>query len=436
MQLHMSIFCCTFVGKFRRVMIALILSLVLHVTPGESVGAAVDSARAVYAERGEKTTILIEPGTYCEELTIDVPGLTLRNASRKPSIGLKNGGVDADSEAARLTWYYGHGYQYRSMGSRVNYGGSRERLWNASVLVTAPDFRAENIIFENSFNLYVCAKEATDSLVDISQSDMPWTAKERPKKVMPVRPKEAGSTEVQKKQYRERAAAISFTETATNAVLKNCRAVGRQDVLYGDEGASIYWQGGVLQGGVDFIFGGMTMAVDKATIVANINGEKGDKCYISAGRKTPPTPLSKGEKDQVESRKSKAESRGLLFYKCHIRLATEEELDNLTPPLSTGRGSSSVQERREMVWLARPWRWWGETVWAYTTWEEGILNPEGWSLGLVKDKEGFNPENPCPDSYEYKSQDGSAGRPAWVKVLSKPVMPDGTKINPKKWVKM
>ncbi|MBQ7997170.1 MAG: hypothetical protein IJ249_05825 [Paludibacteraceae bacterium] len=420
-------------------MIALILSLVLHVHHGESVGAAVDSARAVYAARGERTTILIEPGTYCEELTIDVPGLTLKNASKRPSIGLKNHGVECDENAVRLTWYYGHGYQYRSMGSRVNYGGSRERRWNASVLVTAPDFRAENIIFENSFNLYVCAKEAADSLVDISQSDMPWTEKERPKKVMPVRPKEASSTEVQKKQYRERAAAISFTETAKNAVLKNCRAVGRQDVLYGDEGASIYWQGGVLQGGVDFIFGGMTMAVDRATIVANINGEKGDKCYISAGRKTPPTPLSKGEKNQVES-------RGLLFYKCHIRLATEEELKLSRIKLTakhTKDGVTSIDRyineplpRKKQVWLARPWRWWGETVWAYTTWEEGILNPEGWSLGLVKDKEGFNPANPCPNSYEYKSQDGSAGRPAWVKVLSKPVLPDGTKINPKKWVKM
>ena len=426
-------------------MIALVLSLVLHVHHGESVGAAVDSARTVYEARGEKTTILIEPGTYCEELTIDVPGLTLKNASKRPSIALKNGGVDADSEAVRLTWYYGHGYQYRSMGSRVNYGGSRERRWNASVLVTAPDFRAENIIFENSFNLYVCAKEAADSLVDISQSDMPWTEKERPKKIMPVRPREVGSMEVQKKRYRERASAISFAKGATNAVLKNCRAVGRQDVLYGDEGASIYWQGGVLQGGVDFIFGGMTMAVDKATIVANINGEKGDKCYISAGRHNPtpnnPTPGSSTDSHRQSDRaelftRSREGKRGLLFYKCHIRLATEEELDNLTPPLSTGRGSSSVHERREMVWLARPWRWWGETVWAYTTWEEGILNPEGWSLGLVKDKEGFNPANPCPNSYEYKSQDGSAGRPAWVKVLSKPVMPDGTKINPKKWVKM
>lgn len=411
-------------------MLAFILSLVLHVSAGESINAALDSARTVYAEQGERTTILIEPGTYREEITIDVPGLTMKNASRKPSIGLKNGGVDCDKNAVRLTWYYGHGYQYRSMGDKINYGGSRMRLWNASVLVTAPDFTAENIIFENSFNLYVCDLEAADSLVDISQSDMPWTEKERPKKVMPVRPKEVGSTEVQKKAYRERAAAISFGENATNAHLKNCRAVGRQDVLYGAQGASIYWERGILQGGVDFIFGAMTMAVDHATIVANINGEKGDKCYIAAGRKNPTPPLPSGEGEKRES------NRGLLFYKCHIRLATEDEL--ITPPNLPSREEHPLHEERVgvrfEVWLARPWRSWGETVWAYTTWEKGILNPEGWSTGLVKNKEGFNPENACPNSYEYRSQDKSVGRPKWVSVLRKPILPDGTKLTPKDWL--
>lgn len=401
-------------------MFGFILSLVLTVHSGESLNAALDSARSVYTARGERTTILIEPGTYREELTIDVPGIRLINAAKKPSIALHNGGVDADKNAVRLTWYYGHGYQYRSMGDRVNYGGSRERRWNASTLVTAPDFYAENIIFENSFNLYVCDLEAADSLVDISQSDMPWTAKERPKKVMPVRPKEVGSTEVQKKAYRERAAAISFTETAKNAHLKNCRACGRQDVLYGDQGASIYWEGGVLAGGVDFIFGAMTMAVDRATIVANINGEKNDNCYIAAGRS--------GE--MVNGTCPNGKCRGLLFYKCYIRLATKDELVNpISIPFREGT------EVGHPVYLARPWRWWGETVWAYTTWEKGILNPEGWSTGLVKNKEGFNPENACPNSYEYRSQDKSVGRPKWVSVLRKPILPDGTKLKPKDWLK-
>lgn len=381
----------------------LILSLVLHVHNGESVNAALDSARSAYSAKGERTTILIDPGTYQEELTIDIPGLTLKNASKKPSIGLRNHGVDCDPNAVRLTWYYGHGYQYASMGERINYGGKRERRWNASVLVTAPDFTAENIIFENSFNLYVSEREAADSLVDISQSPMPWTEKERPKKVIPARPKTIGSTEVQQKRFRERASSISFTETATNAHLVNCRAVGRQDVVYGDLGASVYWEKGILQGAVDFIFGGMCFCADRATIVANINGEPNDKCYIAAGRSG-----EDGDKNH-----------GMFFYRCHIRLATDDELQ-------ITNHKSQITNHEPMVWLARPWRYWGETVWAYTTWEQNILNPDAWSTGLTKGQA-------CPNSYEYRSQDKSVGRPDWVTVLTKPRLPDATKLKPKKW---
>ena len=157
------------------------------------------------------------------------------------------------------------------------------------------------------------------------------------------------------------------------------------------------------------------MAVDRATIIANINGEEGDRCYIAAGR---------------------SEGRGMLFYKCRIRLATEEELVNQSVSPKDGlSGKAGLTSVSTAVYLARPWRYWGETVWAYTTWGKGILNPEGWSTGLVKNKEGYNPENPCPNSYEYKSQDGSKGRPEWVHVLQRPVLPDGTKLNPKTWLR-
>ena len=373
-----------------------ILALILHVHSGQSIQTAVDSARTVYAERGERTTILIEPGTYQEQLTINVPGLKLKNASRHPSIALRNGGVDCDPNAVRISWYYGHGYQYKSMDT-INYGGSRSRRWNASVLVTAPDFYAENIIFENSFNLYVSDREAQDSLYVLPE----YTA--RP---MPERPKQAGSTAVQLKAYRERAAALSFTETATHAHLKNCRAVGRQDVLYGDQGASVYWQEGILQGGVDFIFGAMTLAVDKALLIAAINGEKGDKCYIAAGR-------SEG-------------TRGMLFYKCHIRLATEEELQIINH-------KSQITNTTPAVWLSRPWRSWGETVWTYTTWDEGIVHPEAWSTGLIQKRPEYDALNPCPNSYEYRSQGDIKNRPAWVKILSKPILPDGTYIRVSNW---
>ena len=48
----------------------------------------------------------------------------------------------------------------------------------------------------------------------------------------------------------------------------------------------------------------------------------------------------------------------MLFYRCHIRNADPNEL----LILPAGRQSADPQ-----VWLARPWRSWGETVWAYQT---------------------------------------------------------------------
>ena len=386
-----------------------LLGLILYLSAGEPIAPAINSARTVYAASGERTTIYLAPGNYYEELTIDVPGLRLINASRRPSIALRNKGVDIDDQAVRISWYCGHGYQYASMGNTFNYGGKRTRRWNASVLVTAPDFYAEGIIFENSFNQYISHAEAADSLTDISQAKADWTEKERPKRQMPVRPKTVGSTEVQQKRFIERAAAISFTETATNAVLRNCRCVGHQDVLYGDQGASVYVDGGILQGGVDFIFGGLMLAVNRATIVVNVSDEKGDRCYISASRNDPD-----GTHETADKYGNPApipNPRGMLFYRCHLRFANTDELAH---PGTTP------------AFLARPWRWWGETVWAYTTWEEGCLTLEAWHTGLTKGK-------PCPNSYEYRSQDRSNGRPKWVTILRHPRLPDGTRISPRHW---
>ena len=56
-------------------MLAYIFCLVLHVAAGESINDALAEARVAYAASGEETTILIEPGNYEEELTIDVPVL-------------------------------------------------------------------------------------------------------------------------------------------------------------------------------------------------------------------------------------------------------------------------------------------------------------------------------------------------------------------------
>lgn len=369
--------------------------VVLQVNPSErdacaTIGEALRIARSAWESAGKTTTILIAPGTYEEELTIDVPHLRLVNARMyednrpvedlRPGeyLGVRDGGVHIADDAVRITWYYGHGYQYASMGEQINYGGSRTRRWNASVLVTAPGFYAENIIFENSFNLYVSPRESQDTLVDISQSPLEWTEKERPKRQMPERPREPFSTEVQKKYYRERAAALSFTETATDAVLYNCRVVGRQDALYGDFGASVTISHSILQGAVDYIFGGMSLTVMDSELVAQIGSEQGDKCYISASRggwreaillcRDTASEATLRMLDSIPAEEMN-DFAGLRFYDCSVRFATSDEL---------------VSPGAEPVFLGRPWRWWGYTLFENVHAAPGVLAASPWSLGLTK----------------------------------------------------
>lgn len=355
-------------------MLAFILALVLHITPETGLNPALDSARTVYRASGETTTIYLAPGTYYEEITIDVPGLRLIGGGTTVS----NGGVSIGENAVRLSWYYGHGYQYASMGSnRPNYGGSRERLWNASVLVTAPDFYAEGIIFENSFNLYVSPLEAQDTLVDLSDAPFEWSEKERPKRRMPDRPKIAYSTDVQSRFFRERASALSFAKGATNAVLKHCRVVGRQDAFYGDHGTSVTADSCILCGAVDYIFGGMDLTVTNSELVAMVTTEKGDLCYIAAGR---------GATSRLDSiPTSEYAQQGMLFRNCTVRYATEDELLKPHLPSPQGRNTPLEEGTGEVgVYLARPWRWWGVHIFEHVTAAPGVLNPEPISLGLTK----------------------------------------------------
>lgn len=365
----------------------------IHVAPGERIADAIAEAKRVWDDSRRVTIISIEPGTYYEELTIDVPYLTLRNAAKHPSIEVAEGGVTAHKNAVRISWYCGHGYQYASMGKNFNYGGSRTRRWNATVLVDAPAFWAENIIFENSFNIYVSQAELNDTLlpmgpqvnldtlrafgVDIER--LTWTEKEQPKRAMPVRPRVLNSTDVQQRLYRERASAISFTEKAQKCFLQNCRVLGRQDAFYGDHGASVWVKGGVLAGAVDYIFGGLRLMVENAQLVAMINSEKGDVCYISAGRCANRGIIEKARLNPAEHGLTiealdsipadEIQDGWMEFENCTVRFATTKEL------LHPGNAP---------VYLGRPWRWWGVTTFINTKAKKGVLSSERWSLGLTK----------------------------------------------------
>ena len=152
----------------------------------ETISEAIEAIKSMDRSSDQRVTVEIQPGDYQEMLVIDTPNVTLKNASQGGSIETTDKGVGISSDSVRITGYYGHGYTYYSMGSDCKYdaellevnkyngyasfknpgaGTTSGSYWNASVVVDAEGFEAQDIIFENSFNQYQSELAAGDVIV-------------------------------------------------------------------------------------------------------------------------------------------------------------------------------------------------------------------------------------------------------------------------------
>ncbi|MGI5974423.1 MAG: pectinesterase family protein [Paludibacter sp.] len=377
----------------------------------QSVNEALQAIRSMERPDNDTIKIWIEPGNYEEMLVIDVPNIALINAAENPDIALSNKGVDISPNAVRITSYYGHGYNYFSMKNnqkwdadvlRVNKengyteysntgsGTGNGSYWNATVVVSAPDFYAENIIFENSFNQYISKKESEDVVVE-------WESGGKG-----TRPTAIGSTDVQNKSFVERAAAIAYTKSGDKSILYNCRIIGRQDSFFGDEGARVVVYKGSLMGATDYIFGGMTLVAYQTELAMNTSEASTDVSYITAA--------------QQQS------SRGFLFY--------ETTITSALPGIETASAYLS-----KPGYFGRPWRATTSEVVFYNTTINATNNPNydgkslilpiGWNntLGGESDK-----------VYEYgtiekSGENNQSSRATWSHLLTEPTLNDGTEIN-------
>ena len=377
---------------------------------------ALDAVAAMPRPNNERVTISIQPGDYEEMLVINVPNVTLKNASATPSIALTNKGVDIDANAVRITHYYGHGYTYYSMGSDCKYdedilrvnkengyasfenpgsGSTAGSFWNATVVIGADGFEAEGIIFENSFNQYVSAKAANDVIVAQSSAKEPASA--------PRASLAEGSTAVQDKAYVERAAALAIRDNVKKVSFDNCKFIGRQDTLYGGKNATAAFYGCDILGGTDYIFGGMTAVFAKCNLVFNTSEDGNDKGYITAPQQ--------------------ASGRGYLMYNCTVT--------STTPGVDTASEFTS-----KPGYLGRPWATnTGEAVFyktvidaADTHWYEtspSLIMPEAW-LSTLSGESALCGEY---GTYEMaKDVDNSASRAAWASVFATETLADGNPI--------
>ncbi len=377
-----------------------------------SINEALDAITRMDRDPNQRVTVMIDPGNYEEMLVVTQTDVTLKNAGTDPNISLLNQGLDIDPNAVRITSYYGHGYDYYSQGSdekwnadvlRVNLengylshenagaGTTNGSYWNSTVVVEANGFVAEDIIFENSFNQYVSAKEANDVVV-MWDSGCPGE-----------RPVDVNNTGVQDRSLKERAAAIAFTGGANQAILNNCRVVGRQDSFYGSDGARVVVYKGAMMGSVDYIFGAMVAVFYQTDLVMNVSDASNDAAYLTAAYQD--------------------SGRGYLMYECNVT--------STTPGVDT---ASAYQAKPG--YFGRPWKAnTSEVVFYNTTIEttdypgsqgDSLIAPAGWNSSLGGESEFM---------YEYGTIElsgvsNTASRVSWSTVLSSPVLDDGTDITP------
>nr|MDE7268545.1 chitobiase/beta-hexosaminidase C-terminal domain-containing protein [Lachnospiraceae bacterium] len=208
-----------------------------------TVSEAVKAAKRMPTPTSEaqRITIHIAPGTYREQIIVNVPYLTFTND--EPSKG-----------DVLLTWYYGIGYAYYSAKNGYydeerahdKYEKGNADRWGCAVRVTASDFRAENIVFENSFSRYITEEEIADGVeLHTEGTDSKATY---------VRRINSTVAEIRSKAAVERAAAIALD--ADKAEFYKCEFYGSQDTVYtGSNGVHSYFKDCFIEGNTDFLFG-------------------------------------------------------------------------------------------------------------------------------------------------------------------------------------
>ncbi|SEW30505.1 pectinesterase family protein [[Clostridium] fimetarium] len=377
----------------------------------KTINAALDDVKKMARLNNERVEIVINPGNYEEMLTINIPNVSLVNAAgTSASIALANKGVDITNNAVRITSYYGHGYSYYSMISGCKYdeetlavneengylttvnpgsGTTNGSYWNATVVVNGSGFEANGIIFENSYNQYISAKEANDTVVE-------WATGGKG-----TRPTTVGDTSVQNKSFVERAAAIAVN--GDKSVFSGCKFIGRQDTLYGATGITSLFQKCDILGATDYIFGGITAVFYQCNLTMNTDSAAtADTSYITAAQQST--------------------GRGYLMYNCNVT--------STTPGVDTASAY-----RSKPGYFGRPWAANTSEVVFYKTTVQAtddsnnvgasLISKIGWldSLGGQSTK-----------MYEYGTMDAtgvdnSTSRATWSSVLTTPVLNDGTAIS-------
>lgn len=189
------------------------------------------------ASEEERITVLFAPGVYREHTTLTAPYITYR-------------AMFPESEVpANITYYYGCGVAYNSLGGTSATADTDE----ASTIInkSAHDFIAEDMMFENSYNIYVTEEELTD-YCGYPSDNYPITIRQ-------------DDNQIRVSKYQTQALAIKVD--ADRCQFYNCDIISRQDtLLMNGNGNRVYYENCYIEGTVDFIYGNGTAVFESCTI--------------------------------------------------------------------------------------------------------------------------------------------------------------------------
>jgi pectin methylesterase-like acyl-CoA thioesterase len=208
--------------------------------------------------------------TYREQVIVDQANVTLKTSG---------------AEKATITFYYGIGYKYYSLNSSGYYDKDRAMTrnsilavdpgrWGTTVLVknTGNGFKAENIIFENSFNQYYTTEEVADGVAPNGLQSINYDRT--------LTSGQSGYKAADSKDVTERAAAIAFENNPTGVELYNCEFRGSQDTFYSS--GKIHVKNCNIIGNTDYIFGGGYVVFDNCDLTIGGYSDKEASAYITA----------------------------------------------------------------------------------------------------------------------------------------------------------
>lgn len=236
--------------------------------------ATINDALSAIAKNGtpaseeDRITIILKAGEmFREPLNITLPYVTLRSDASNP---------------ATVSWYYGAGHKYYSINPATreydkDYAVAKiskgDQTWGTAVKIsdTAHDFKAENIRFENSFNIYYTDEERGDGVEDNSADGYNRM----------LTPSDDGYKAADSRAAQ--AVALAVFVDADRSEFYNCSIVSGQDTLYtGGGNDRIYFRDCSIEGHVDYIYGGGYCIFDDCNLVSAGYSDQDGGGYITA----------------------------------------------------------------------------------------------------------------------------------------------------------